>query len=231
LPDGNLLVTQLSGGTQRRLSIAVALINNPRLVILDEPTVGIDALLRNKIWEYLVKNCKEGMTVVIVTHYIEEAANADRVGLMRNGRLLAEDNPRNLIQNYCGNSLEDVFLKLCLLEDKSSHEVNSYQYDKYNKIVDDNESFINISDGYNDQQINDRDWKLNIWILLILIHKNILKFLHMGLSVLIVLLPATQALIFCIVYSRDLIEVIITNCSKFIYFHKLSIPRLLSKYF
>src|SRR5699024_1811537 len=100
-----------------RLSIAVSLINNPSLVILDEPTVGIDALLRNHIWNYLVAKAAEGMTIIIVTHYIEEAANAGRVGLLRNGRLLAEDNPQQLISRYQEPNLEAVFLKLCCFDD------------------------------------------------------------------------------------------------------------------
>jgi ABC-type multidrug transport system ATPase subunit len=206
------LVSQLSGGTQRRLSIAVTFINNPSLVILDEPTVGIDPLLRNHIWDYLVNKCREGLTVVIVTHYIEEAVNANRVGLMRNGRLLAENNPKNLIRKFNENNLEIVFLKLCLLEDKNFYDNKDerYELDINENIVENNETFVNTQYDNNydiKRKSSYRDWTFNLWILLILVNKNFLKFFHMGFSLFIVLLPAAQVIVFSAVYSKDLIEV------------------------
>lgn len=212
LPVGNLLVSQLSGGTQRRLSIAVAFINNPSLVILDEPTVGIDPLLRSHIWDYLGNKCREGLTVVIVTHYIEEAVNANRVGLMRNGRLLAENNPKVLMRKFNENNLENVFLKLCLLENKNLYHSKDerYESDINENIVENNETFVNTQYDNNyetKRKSSYRNWTFNLWILLILVHKNILKFVHMGFSLFIVLLPATQVIVFSAVYSKDLIEV------------------------
>lgn len=119
LPDGNRFVAHLSGGQLRRVSLAVALIHSPPLLILDEPTVGICPLLRKSIWEYLNEISKrDRMTVLITTHYIEEAKNADLVGLMRHGRLLEEDSPKKLIQKYAVETLEDVFLKLCSRENE-----------------------------------------------------------------------------------------------------------------
>lgn len=86
LPDEHRLVRHLSGGQQRRLSLAVALLHNPELLVLDEPTVGVDPLLRLKIWDHLREIAGTGVTVIITTHYIEEARQADKVGLMRDGR-------------------------------------------------------------------------------------------------------------------------------------------------
>nr|WMI51951.1 ABCE1 [Dermanyssus gallinae] len=117
LPNKNRLVKNLSGGQQRRVSLAVALIHKPPLLILDEPTVGVDPLLRQAIWTYLVTLTREeGMTVIVTTHYIEEARQANIVGLMRSGKMLAQDEPECLLEQYNCASLEDVFLKLCLAD-------------------------------------------------------------------------------------------------------------------
>ncbi|XP_042216216.1 ABC transporter G family member 20-like [Homarus americanus] len=115
LPDPTRLINQLSGGQQRRVSFAAALLHEPDLLILDEPTVGVDPLLRSSIWEHLLDVCDNGnTTIIITTHYIEEARQADKVGLMRGGRLLAETSPSSLIHHFGIPSLEDIFLKLCL---------------------------------------------------------------------------------------------------------------------
>lgn len=109
------LVSVLSGGQKRRVSMMCALLQEPQLLILDEPTVGVDPLLREKIWDHLIKIAStSGTTIIITTHYIEEARKADRVGLMRNGRILAEDSPENLLNTFEESTLENVFLKLCL---------------------------------------------------------------------------------------------------------------------
>ncbi|XP_055681093.1 ABC transporter G family member 23 isoform X1 [Lutzomyia longipalpis] len=113
LPSQNRLVKNLSGGQQRRVSFAVALMHDPELLILDEPTVGVDPLLRQSIWNHLVHITKAGQkTVIITTHYIEEARQAHTIGLMRSGRLLAEESPQVLLSMYQCQNLEDVFLKL-----------------------------------------------------------------------------------------------------------------------
>ncbi|CAH1275399.1 unnamed protein product [Diabrotica balteata] len=113
LPSQNRMVKNLSGGQQRRVSFAVALMHDPELLILDEPTVGVDPLLRQSIWNHLVQITKDGnKTVIITTHYIEEARQAHTIGLMRSGKLLAEESPQVLLSMYQCTSLEDVFLKL-----------------------------------------------------------------------------------------------------------------------
>ncbi|XP_045475089.1 ABC transporter G family member 20 isoform X2 [Harmonia axyridis] len=113
LPSQNRLVKNLSGGQQRRVSFAVALMHDPELLILDEPTVGVDPLLRQSIWNHLVQITKDGnKTVIITTHYIEEARQAHTIGLMRSGKLLAEESPHVLLSMYGCQSLEEVFLLL-----------------------------------------------------------------------------------------------------------------------
>ncbi|XP_054159939.1 ABC transporter G family member 20-like [Oppia nitens] len=118
LPNGRKMIRNLSGGQKRRVSIATALLHSPPLLILDEPTVGVDLILRDSIWKHLEYLCKRGFTVILTTHYIEEARNASKVGFMRSGKLLAEDSPKQLIANYKLTTLENVFLKLSQLEDQ-----------------------------------------------------------------------------------------------------------------
>ena len=103
-----------SGGQKRRVSLGVALIHSPDFLILDEPTVGVDPLLREKIWQYLTNlSEKENKTVLVTTHFIEEARKADTIGFMRSGRLLTEGKPVELMQFHGAIKLEDVFLNLC----------------------------------------------------------------------------------------------------------------------
>ncbi|XP_074593668.1 ABC transporter G family member 20-like [Brevipalpus obovatus] len=107
-------VQDLSGGQRRRVSLAAALVHRPPLLILDEPTVGVDPLLRESIWSHLNELAKkDGMTVIITTHYIEEARQADMVGLMRESNLLVEEKPEILMKVHRKDTLEDVFLKIC----------------------------------------------------------------------------------------------------------------------
>lgn len=126
LPEADRLVENLSGGQKRRVSLAVALLQEPELLILDEPTVGVDPILRERIWEHLLRITRQlnsRTAIIITTHYIEEARQADKVGLMRNGRLLAEDTPNNLMNLYKEDSLETIFLKLCHA-DQNTHNLN-----------------------------------------------------------------------------------------------------------
>lgn len=103
----------LSGGQQRRVSFAAALLADPELLILDEPTVGVDPVLRQSIWDHLVHITKDGnRTVIITTHYIEETRQAGMIGLMRGGKFLAEESPNRLMAMHRLDTLEDVFLKL-----------------------------------------------------------------------------------------------------------------------
>lgn len=116
-------INDLSGGQQRRVSLATALMHNPPLLILDEPTVGVDPLLRQTIWSYLVKLATTRKTTVIVTtHYIEEARGANVIGAMRMGRVLVEAKPSTLLSHFKESSLEKCFSKLCYM-DTSNEEI------------------------------------------------------------------------------------------------------------
>jgi multidrug/hemolysin transport system ATP-binding protein len=97
---------KLSGGQKRRVDIARALINYPKILFLDEPTTGLDPQTRNKVWEIIAKIQKEHHTTVfLTTHYLEEAANADKIAIIDNGKLIIEDTPMKLKQKYTTNIL------------------------------------------------------------------------------------------------------------------------------
>lgn len=115
LPDRERLVRQLSGGQKRLVSLAVTLVHQPPLTILDEPTVGVDSVLRYRIWNYLEGLCKtEGTTVIITTHYIEEAKESHNVAFIESGTILAQSTPAQMQERYQCSTLEEVFLKLCI---------------------------------------------------------------------------------------------------------------------
>lgn len=108
----NAKITSLSGGMKRRLVLARALINNPELLILDEPTTGLDPHSRRNVWEKLRKLKKNNTTLILTTHYMEEAERlCDRVAIMDSGKIITIDSPENLMDLHGGN-LEDVYLKL-----------------------------------------------------------------------------------------------------------------------
>ncbi len=102
----------LSGGWQRRLSIAMALITDPQVLFLDEPTLGLDVLARRELWE-LVRALHGRVAILLTTHYMEEAeALADRVGILQAGRLRAVGTPRELIERAGARSFEEAFVAL-----------------------------------------------------------------------------------------------------------------------
>lgn len=109
---------KLSGGWQRRLSIAMALVSEPQILFLDEPTLGLDVIARSELWD-LIRELKGKTTVILTTHYMEEAeALSDRVGIMKDGKLLAVGTPIELNEKTGANRLEDAFLKIVKGETK-----------------------------------------------------------------------------------------------------------------
>ena len=105
-------IEQLSGGMKHRLLLARSLINNPELLILDEPTTGLDPHSRRTVWDKLNHLKFQNTTLLLTTHYMEEAEKlCDRVAIMDSGRIVAVDTPSNLMAKHGGN-LEDVYLKL-----------------------------------------------------------------------------------------------------------------------
>jgi ABC-2 type transport system ATP-binding protein len=105
-------VANLSGGMRQRLSLACALIHRPRLLLLDEPTVGVDPQLRYAFWTYFRQLVAGGVTILVSSHIMDEAERCDRLGLMRNGRLLAEGTAAELRAQTGHANLEDAFLAL-----------------------------------------------------------------------------------------------------------------------
>jgi ABC-2 type transport system ATP-binding protein len=106
------VITQLSGGMQHRASLAAALLPKPKLLVLDEPTVGVDPELRATFWARFADMLKDGTTILITTHYMDEAMRCQRVGLVNHGKLVAEGNPEELVKRAGVKTLEDAFLKL-----------------------------------------------------------------------------------------------------------------------
>lgn len=102
----------LSGGWQRKLSISLALLSRPRVLFLDEPTLGLDVLARRELWR-VVESLKGSMTMILTTHYMEEAEHlADEIGVMKSGRLLARGTAGELIQRTGAASFEDAFVTI-----------------------------------------------------------------------------------------------------------------------
>ncbi|XP_037955428.1 ABC transporter G family member 20-like [Teleopsis dalmanni] len=135
LPYGSKFVKTLSGGQQRRVSLATALLQEPELLILDEPTVGVDPVLRQNIWDHLVNITKNGnTTVIITTHYIDECSQAHLIGLLRGGKMLAEEAPELLRQQHNATSLEEVFLKLAVKQNMGKRRRSSIAQDVMNQI-------------------------------------------------------------------------------------------------
>ncbi len=104
------LVSSFSGGMKRRLSLAIALLHQPKILILDEPTVGIDPILRVSIWNELRAMSDEGTTIIITTHVMDEADKCDRLAMIRNGSLIALGSPDALKQETNTSTIEQAFL-------------------------------------------------------------------------------------------------------------------------
>jgi ABC-2 type transport system ATP-binding protein len=103
---------KLSGGMRRRLLLARALMHRPRLVILDEPTAGVDFELRQELWRYIRRLHSQGTTILLTTHYLEEAeALCEEIALIRHGELIARDSASGLRAAYDADSLADVYVK------------------------------------------------------------------------------------------------------------------------
>ena len=103
---------KLSGGWQRRLSIAMALVSQPEILFLDEPTLGLDVLARSDLWE-LIRGLKGKVTIILTTHYMEEAeALSDRIGIMKDGKLLVCDTAENLKRIAETDSFEQAFVRI-----------------------------------------------------------------------------------------------------------------------
>ncbi len=116
--DSNKLVKNYSGGMKRRLSLAIALVHSPKLLILDEPTVGIDPVLRQKFWDEFNRIKANGGTIILTTHVMDEAYKCDKLALIRGGKIIAEGSVNEIIESSRSKDVEEAFLFY------SSEEVN-----------------------------------------------------------------------------------------------------------
>ena len=102
----------LSGGYQRKLSIAISLINDPEILFLDEPTLGLDVISRRELW-HIIENLKGKITIILTTHYMEEAEIlSDRIGIMNKGKLIELGTSKQLIKKTNAKNFEDAFIKI-----------------------------------------------------------------------------------------------------------------------
>lgn len=104
-------VSKFSGGMKRRLSLAISLLHEPEILILDEPTVGIDPILRKSIWDELEALRLQGITIIVTTHVMDEADKCMRLAMIREGKLIAVGSPKELKRNTDSDTLEKAFLQ------------------------------------------------------------------------------------------------------------------------
>ncbi len=111
--DAKRVTAKYSGGMKRRLSLALALIHDPQIAFLDEPTVAMDPQSRHAVWDFIKTQKKQGKTIILTTHYMEEAEElCDRVGIIDHGKLIAIGTPKDLIAKNGVKNLEEVFIEL-----------------------------------------------------------------------------------------------------------------------
>lgn len=110
--QANQLVHSLSGGQKQRVSLAIALIGQPKIMVLDEPTVGLDPLLRDQIWQLFHKLKARGISIIITSHAMDEAERCEDLILIRDGQILAHDSPQELCTKTGSKTVEQSFLKL-----------------------------------------------------------------------------------------------------------------------
>lgn len=128
----NNITANLSGGWKQRLALGCALIHNPEILVLDEPTAGVDPVSRRIFWEMIYTLASEGITILVTTHYMDEAESCDIVAFIFNSKLMTIGTPKELILKENVNNLEDVFIKYV---EKSTNEKIENSFDELRKII------------------------------------------------------------------------------------------------
>jgi len=108
----NKIISAIPLGWKQKLAFSVAIIHDPKIVFLDEPTGGVDPITRRQFWELIYETAHQGTTVFVTTHYMDEAEYCDRVSIMVDGKISALDSPQNLKMKYQAKSMDEVFIKL-----------------------------------------------------------------------------------------------------------------------
>ena len=145
--DENKLARNLSGGMKRRLSLAATMVHNPELLFLDEPTAGIDPILRRKFWDYFKELQAEGHTLVVTTQYVGEAAYCDLVGVMYDGRLLMVQTPEDLRKKAFGGEIVGIRTTEAIrLEQRHQLESLPFVHGKV-KIINDQEVEVIVDEA------------------------------------------------------------------------------------
>jgi ABC-2 type transport system ATP-binding protein len=109
---GDKLIASLPLGFKQKLAFSIAILHEPKIVFLDEPTGGVDPITRRQFWEMIYETSSRGITVFVTTHYMDEAEYCDRVSIMNEGRIVALDTPAELKKQYKAESIEEVFIKI-----------------------------------------------------------------------------------------------------------------------
>ncbi|XP_069695762.1 ABC transporter G family member 23-like isoform X2 [Periplaneta americana] len=206
LPPRSRFVKNLSGGQQRRVSLAAAMIHTPELLILDEPTVGVDPVLRQNIWEYLIDLSNNSKTTIIITtHYIDETRQADMIGLMRGGKFLAEEPPPQLLRNHGCETLEEVFLKLSKLQNQGKRRRSSYMLEIMGPPTPEEAEMSDLPPEKGEK------WSMMDYILCLSPHRMkaavwkdfLWMWRNVPIMMFITLLPVVQMILFCLTIGRD----------------------------
>jgi len=108
----NRMISDLPLGLRQKLAFSVAVLHEPKIVFLDEPTGGVDPITRRQFWETIYETASRGITVFVTTHYMDEAEYCDRISIMNEGKIVALDTPEKLKKQYDATSVEEVFIKI-----------------------------------------------------------------------------------------------------------------------
>ena len=149
----------LSGGMKRRLLVAKALVHKPPIIILDEPTAGVDVELRNNLWDNVKQLNKNGVTIILTTHYLHEAEKmCDRIGILNKGNLVALDTTKNLLKKIQTKIVKFLIDKKVIIDNSSLKSINVLSSEKNELTVSYEKNTLNISEIIN--FINDQNIKI-----------------------------------------------------------------------